>query len=221
MIYRPCINRSASALTLLIASFAASLGLRFLFMMFLTDRRKAFPVPDVFQTMYFAGDIAIGLADIMIFVSTLMIMGVLTLFLRNTKLGIAMRAVSYDAKTTELMGVNSARITLAAFAIGSGLAGLSAIEYGISFGVVNPSMGFLPGLEGFIAAVLGGIGNVPGAMVGGFIIGVGEILFVALLPPQYSPIRPSFVWLLLFVILFVRPSGLFRPNVKFEGIWGE
>jgi branched-chain amino acid transport system permease protein len=221
VVYRPCIKRNAPVLTVFIASFGASLGLRFSFMMFFTDRRRAFPIPEVIEKMYFWGEIAIGLRDIIIFVTTIVIMSLVACFIKYTKLGTAMRGVSFDSKTAQLMGINSARIIVTAFAIGSALAGISAIEYGLTFGIVNPAMGFTPGLEGFIAAVLGGIGNVPGAMIGGFLIGVGEILFVALLPPELSPLRPLFVWALLFVILFLRPTGLFRPNVKFAGIWGE
>lgn len=220
-VYRPCVRRKAPVLTVFIASFGASLGLRYLFMMFFTDRRRAFPIPEIFETMYYWGGIAVGLRDIIIFITTIIIMSFVAYIIKFTRLGAAMRGVSFDAKTAQLMGINSAKIIIAAFAIGSALAGISAIEYGITFGIVNPAMGFIPGLEGFIAAVLGGIGNVPGAMIGGFLIGVGEILFVALLPPDLSPLRPLFVWALLFVILFLRPSGLFRPNVRFEGIWGE
>ena len=218
-VYKPCQKRKASVLTMFIASFAASLGLRFFFLMLYTDDRKPFPIPEIFDTMYFVGDVAIGFRDIAIFISTIVVMLLLTYFIRYTKIGIAMRAVSFDLRTAEHMGVNSEKIIVAAFVIGSLLAGLSAIEYGLSFGVVNPSMGFLPGLSGFIAAVIGGIGNVPGAMLGGYIIGVGEVLFVAALPTEYSPLRPLFVWALLLIILFLKPSGLFRPNVKFEGTW--
>ncbi|NIO11120.1 MAG: branched-chain amino acid ABC transporter permease [Deltaproteobacteria bacterium] len=221
VVYRPCVKRKAPVLTVFIASFGASLLLRFLFMMFFTDRRRAFPIPPLFEEMYFVGGIAIGLRDIIIFVTTIVIMSLVACFIKYTKLGTAMRGVSYDAKTAQLMGINSAKVIAAAFAVGSALAGASAIEYGLTFGILNPAMGFIPGLEGFIAAVLGGIGNVPGAMIGGFLIGGGEILFVALLPPAFSPLRPLFVWALLFVILFVKPTGLFRPNVKFEGLWGE
>lgn len=221
LVYRPCVKRKAPVLTVFIASFGASLLLRFLFMMFFTDRRRAFPIPELFEKMYFLGGVAIGLRDIIIFVTTIVIMSLVACFIKYTKLGTAMRGVSYDAKTAQLMGINSTRIIVAAFAVGSALAGISAIEYGLSFGILNPAMGFMPGLEGFIAAVVGGIGNVPGAMIGGFLIGVGEILFVALLPSALSPLRPLFVWALLFVILFLKPTGIFRPNVKFEGLWGE
>lgn len=221
IVYRPLVKREAPVLTVFIASFGASLLLRFLFMMFFTDRRRAFPIPELFEKMYFVGEIAIGLRDIIIFVSTIIIMALVAAFIKYTRLGTAMRGVSYDAKTAQLMGINSIKVIVMAFAVGSALAGVSAIEYGLTFGILNPAMGFIPGLEGFIAAVMGGIGNVPGAMIGGFLIGAGEILFVALLPPSLSPLRPLFVWALLFVILFVKPTGLFRPNVKFEGLWGE
>jgi len=221
IVYRPCVRRKAPVLTVFIASFGASLLLRFLFMMFFTDRRRAFPIPELFEKMYFVGELAIGLRDIIIFVSTLIIMALVAAFIKYTKVGTAMRGVSYDAKTAQLMGINSIKVIVVAFAVGSALAGVSAIEYGLTFGVLNPAMGFMPGLEGFIAAVLGGIGNVPGAMIAGFLIGGGEVLFVALLPPSLSPLRPLFVWVLLFIILFVKPTGLFRPNVKFEGLWGE
>ena len=218
-VYRPVIKRKAPLLTVFIASFAASIGLRHIMMMFYTDKRRAFPIPQIFEKMFLVGGVAIGLRDILIFVVTIVIMSVLTYFIRYSKVGIGMRAVSYDRSTAELVGVNSSKVTIVAFVIGSALAGLSGLAYGLSFGIVNPSMGVTPGLTAFIAAVLGGIGNVTGAMIGGFIIGIGEVLFVALLPASLSPLRPLFVWILLFVILFTKPSGLFKPNVKFEEIW--
>lgn len=217
--YRPCIRRGASVLTIFIISFAASIFLRYLFMMFFTDERKAFPIPTFFERMYFMGGIVIGLKDIIIFITTIIVMLIISYFIKYSKLGIAMRAVSYDNRTANFMGINSTLIIKIAFIIGSILAGISGIEYGLSFGIVNPSMGFNPGLTGFIAAVLGGIGNVPGAMIAGFIVGIGEVLFVAMLPSIYSPLRPLFVWILLFFILFIKPTGLFRPNVKFDGGW--
>lgn len=220
-IYRPCIRRGGSVLTIFIVSFAASIFLRYFFMMFFTDKRRAFPIPAFFEKIYFVGGIVIGLRDILIFATTVLIMLVISYFVKYSKLGIAMRAVSYDKTTASFMGINSTQIIKLVFVIGSILAAISGLEYGLSFGIVNPGMGFNPGLTGFIAAVLGGIGNVPGAMIAGFIVGIGEILFVAILPAIYSPLRPLFVWILLFFILFLKPTGLFRPNVKFEGDWGE
>lgn len=220
-VYRQLFRHGAPVITVFIASFAASLGLRYIFMMFLGDSRRPFPIPSFMEKVYLLGPIAINLRDIVIFSTTVVVLITVALVIRYSKIGIAMRAVSYDFKTAEIMGVNSTVVVISAFIIGSALAALSAISYGMSYGVVNPSMGFEPGLKAFIAAVLGGVGNVTGAAIGGILIGVGEILFVALLPPELSGLRSLFVWALLFLILFVKPTGLFKPNVKFEGIWGE
>jgi branched-chain amino acid transport system permease protein len=221
IVYQPCLKRNAPILAVFIASFGASLGLKSLFMMFFGDQRRSFPVSEHLIGVYNIGQITINKQDFVMFIATILIMIVINYLIKYTRVGIAMRAVSYNMKIAETVGVDSKKIIVMAFVIGSALAGISAVQYGLNFSIVYPNMGFTPGLEGFIAAVLGGIGNVPGAMIGGFIIGIGEILFVAFLPPIFSAVRPIFVWGLLFLILFLKPSGLFRPNVKYEGIWGE
>ncbi len=216
-VYRPCLKRNPEVLTVFIASFGASLGLRYLFTMFLGDGRRAFSAPEFLEGIFVTqSGLFINVKDIWILVVAMIAIVLVSYFVKHTRMGTAMRAVAYDANAARLVGVNSTVIVLVAFAIGSALAGLSAVAYGISYGIVNPSMGYLVGLNGFIAAVLGGIGNVPGAAIGGYIIGLGEIMFVALLPSAYSAIRPIFVWGLLFLILFVKPSGIFRPNIKIE-----
>jgi branched-chain amino acid transport system permease protein len=221
IVYQPCIKHKAPVLAVFIASFGASLGLKYLFMMFFGDQRRAFPIPEYLTGVHVVGQITVNTRDFVMLIATIIIMVVIAYLIRYTRVGIAMRAVSYNMKIAEVMGVDSIKIVVVAFIIGSALAGVSAVQYGLNFSILYPNMGFTPGLEGFIGAVLGGIGNVPGAMIGGFIIGIGEILFVALLPPSFSAVRPMFVWGLLFLILFLKPTGLFRPNVKYEGIWGE
>ena len=221
IVYQPCIKRKAPILAVFIASFGASLAIKYLFMMFFGDKRRAFPIPEYLTGVHVIGQITINTRDFVMLIATIIIMIVIAYLIKYTRVGIAMRAVSYNMKIAEVMGVDSAKIVVAAFIIGSALAGVSAVQYGLNFSILYPNMGFTPGLEGFIGAVLGGIGNVPGAMIGGFIIGIGEILFVALLPSSFSAVRPMFVWGLLFLILFLKPTGLFRPNVKYEGIWGE
>jgi branched-chain amino acid transport system permease protein len=221
LVYRPCIRNKAPIVAVFIASFGASLGLRYLFMMIFGDQGRAFPAPKSLRGMQMVGQIVFSNRDLVMFIVTIVVMLIITYLIKYTKVGIAMRAVSYNIKIAEVMGVNTNRIIVTTFMIGSALAGISAIQYGLNFGIVQPSMGFTPGLEGFIGAVIGGIGNVPGAMIGGFIVGIGEILFVAFLPAHLSALRPIFVWGLLFLILFLKPTGLFRPNVKYEGTWGE
>ncbi|HOB43861.1 MAG TPA: branched-chain amino acid ABC transporter permease [Bacillota bacterium] len=216
-VYAPCLKRNPEVLTVFIASFGASMGLRSLFTMIFGDSRRAFPTPDSLEGILITDSgLFLNVKDIWIFGIVLVLVLGIALFVRFSRTGMAMRAVAYDANAAELAGINSQRIVLYAFVLGSVLAGVAAVAYGMSFGVVTPSMGYLIGLNAFIAAVLGGIGNVPGAAVGGYIIGLGEIMFVALLPPQFSAVRPIFVWMLLFLILFVKPTGLFRPNIKIE-----
>lgn len=217
LIYRPALKRGANVLTVFIASFGASLGFRNLMTMIFGDGRKAFPVPaGLDEFIVTESGLFINVKDIWIFVITLVILAAVSLFIKMSRTGIALRAVAFSAKTSQLMGVNSQVMITLAFVLGSALAGVSAVAYGLCFGVLNPTMGYLAGINGFIAAVLGGIGNVPGAAVAGFILGLGEVMFVALLPPAWSAIRPTFVWLLLFVLLFVKPTGLFRANINIE-----
>lgn len=216
-IYRPCMDRNADVLTVFIASFGASLGLRNLMTMIFGDGRRPFPIPAALdQIIVTESGLFINIKDIWIFSVTAVLLAAISLFIKYSRLGVAMRAVAFDANAASLVGVNSRVIVSLAFVIGAALAGVAAVAYGISFGILNPTMGYLAGLNGFIAAVLGGIGNVPGAAAAGYIIGLGEVLFVALLPPSWAAIRPTFVWLLLFVILFIKPSGLFRPNIRIE-----
>ena len=217
MVYRPCLRRNKEVLTVFIASFGASLGFRNLMTMIFGDGRRAFPIPEVLdQIIATDNGLFINVKDIVIFSVTVVLLIGISLFIKYSKPGIAMRAVAYNANAARLVGVNSRRIVTLAFVLGSSLAGISAVCYGVSFGILNPSMGYLAGINGFIAAVLGGIGNVPGAAMAGFIIGLGEVMFVALLPPSWSAIRPTFVWGLLFIILFIKPSGLFRANIRIE-----
>ncbi len=217
MVYRPCLKRNKEVLTVFIASFGASLGFRNLMTMIFGDGRRAFPIPEVLdQIIATDNGLFINVKDIAIFSVTVLLLIGISLFIKYSRPGIAMRAVAYNANAARLVGVNSRRVVTMAFVLGSSLAGISAVCYGVSFGILNPSMGYLAGINGFIAAVLGGIGNVPGAAIAGYIIGLGEVMFVALLPPSWSAIRPTFVWGLLFLILFIKPSGLFRPNIRIE-----
>ena len=215
LVYRPCLKRKPEALTVFIASFGASLGLRNLFTMLFGDGRRPFPSAGFLEGIIVTeSGLTVNVKDLWIFgVTVILVVGV-SVFVKHTKAGIAMRAVANDANAARLVGINGATAVLTAFLLASILAGVSAVAYGVSYGIVTPSMGYQIGLDAFIAAVLGGIGNVPGAAVAGYIIGLGEILFVALLPPGYSAARPTFVWALLFLILFLKPSGLFRPDMK-------
>jgi branched-chain amino acid transport system permease protein len=131
----------------------------------------------------------------------------------KTKTGLAMRAISTDIETSRLMAVDVDRTIAITFMIGSALAAVGGILWGLRFPQLFPWMGMIPGLKAFIAAVVGGIGNIPGAMLGGMILGMSEILFVAFLP-GLSGYRDAFIFLILILILLFKPDGLLGKNVQ-------
>jgi branched-chain amino acid transport system permease protein len=206
--------RGAGMISLFITSLAASFGIRTLFIMLFTDKLKPFPVPQFFKGAILIGELILFKNTIIIFTVTIIIGAALLYFVKYTKTGAAMRAMSYDSEIAGTMGVNTERVIVVTFIIASLLAGVAALFWGIKFASVKCSMGVLLVVNAFIASVLGGIGNIFGAVIAGFIIGVGETLFVAYLPDNLVGLRPLFIWIVFFVLLIFKPSGLFRPNIK-------
>jgi len=133
-------------------------------------------------------------------------MALLQFIIYGTKFGRAMRAVSFNYETASLMGIPTDRVISTTFIIGSVLAAVAGILYGLSYPKIDPLMGIMPGLKAFIAAVLGGIGNVPGAVVGGLVIGIVESFIGG---SQFSNFRDAIAFIILIGILLFRPSGLF------------
>jgi branched-chain amino acid transport system permease protein len=210
--FRPV--RGSGMITLFITGFAASIGIRTLFVMLFTDKAKPFSMPAFLQGAYLIGDLFIFKKTIAIVV-VLAIVGALLMYLvKKTKTGIAMRAMCYDAQTAQSMGINTEKIIIITFIIASALAGVAAIMWGVSYGRIRSSMGMMPVVDAFVVSVIGGLGNVFGAIVGGLILGIGEHLFVAYLPPDLIGLRTLFVWIVLLILLIVKPSGLFRANIK-------
>ena len=150
----------------------------------------------------------------LIIVSLAVSFGLLNLLVNHTNMGRAMRAVSYNPEAARLMGIASGRVISTTFFIGAFLAGIGGVIWGIRYGKVEPFMGFLPGLKAFIAAVLGGIGSLPGAVLGGVLLGVLEVLIPAYLPSEYTGYKDAIAFVALIVILLVKPSGLLG---KWEG----
>jgi branched-chain amino acid transport system permease protein len=136
---------------------------------------------------------------------------ILQIIVHKSKIGKAMRAVSFDADAAKLMGINVDNTISATFAIGSALAGAAGVIFGIYYIKIEPLMGVLPGLKAFVAAVLGGIGIIPGAMVGGLLLGVIEALVSA---AGYSLWRDAVAFVVLILILIFMPQGLFGKNKK-------
>jgi len=132
-------------------------------------------------------------------------MAILQLFIYKTRTGKAMRAVSFNIQVASLMGISTNKIITITFAIGSALAGAAGVLVGLTNPKIDPIMGLLPGLKAFVAAVLGGIGNIPGAMVGGLIIGIAEVMTVGYLS---STFRDAIAFGILIAILIFRPAGI-------------
>lgn len=204
--YRPL--RGAPEVAMLITSLAISSLIENGATMTLTAQPRPVRLPAGLTQRIEALNLNFSVMDIVIIALAIVLMIALTVFVRRTTLGIAMRACSENVRVTQLMGVDVNRVIAVAFAISAGLAAAAGVLWSGKFGIVDPFTGFVPGLKAFVAAVIGGIGNIPGAMLGGYLLGFAEVFFVAFMPPEVSGYRDAFVFVLLLVVLLVRPSGL-------------
>jgi branched-chain amino acid transport system permease protein len=203
--YRPL--RRAPRISLLISAIAASFLLENLALVLAGGRAKPFPVPAAFQGTVVLGGLFIPRLSFLIPLVTAAFMAGLFYIIYRTQMGRAMRAIARDLEMTSLMGIDVNRIIAVTFLLGSLLAGAGGVLWAMKYPQVNPFMGILPGLKGFIAAVLGGIGNVPGAVLGGLLLGMLEIMLVACFP-GWAGYRDAFAFTLLILLLLVRPTGL-------------
>ena len=200
--YRPL--RQSPKISLLITALGVSMLLQNLAQLIFTSNPRPFPqiLP---RFMVKIGSFEIGFISLVTICASIVLMVALTLLVNKTKAGKAMRAVSEDADAARLMGINVNSTITFTFAIGSMLAGIGAVLYCSAYPQVAPTMGSLLGLKAFIAAVLGGIGSIPGAMVGGFIIGLAESLTKGYISSQLAD---AVVFGILIVVLFIKPGGL-------------
>jgi len=159
-------------------------------------------------------DIFLSVPQILTIVSAIGLMIALTLLVARTKIGKAMRATSFDREAASMMGIDVDRVIASTFFIGSALAGAAGVMFGLVFGQIYHFMGFLAGLKGFTAAVIGGIGSIPGAMLGGLLVGLAESYATGYLP-QGSTFQNLYVFALLIAIIIIRPQGLLgKPDVN-------
>lgn len=202
--------RKSARLTPLISAIGASLILQNMVFLW-KDNQLAFPRL-INPTPVPLGPVTGNSLQVFILVMSVTLMALLTAFVRWTKLGKAMRAVSQDRDTAELMGIPVNLIVGLTFFIGAGLGGAAGVLNGLYYGSVKYNMGFLPGIKAFTAAVLGGIGSLPGAMLGGLLLGVLEAMGAAFLPePEWKDV---FAFAVLILVLLFRPSGLLGENVS-------
>lgn len=202
--YKPL--RRAPRLTPLISAIGVSIFLQNLVM--LTVSNQSIPYPEIFPVKKFTLYLAeINSLQIFIIFFSIFLMFLLRLFIQYTKLGKAMRAVSQDRETAQLMGINVDLIISLTFFIGAGLGGAAGVLNGMYYGSIKYNMGFLPGIKAFTAAVLGGIGNVTGAMFGGYLLGICEAFGAGYIPGG-AEWKDVFAFAILILVLILKPSGI-------------
>lgn len=202
--YKPL--RTAPRMSIMISAIGVSYLLQNLATYLFTAIPRGYPEIPLLKRIFQIGDLSASLVTFLTPVLTIILVILLMLLINHTKVGMAMRAVSKDFETSRLMGIKINNIISITFVIGSALAAVGSILYFTDRMSVTPFSGTLPGLKCFVAAVFGGIGSIPGAVVGGFVIGICETLLVAL---GYSTFSDAFTFLLLIVMLLFRPTGLF------------
>ncbi|MFL5775994.1 MAG: branched-chain amino acid ABC transporter permease [Chloroflexota bacterium] len=191
----------------------------------------AFPSPDILNGVITIGAITIPKVNLASFVAGIVLLGLLTVFVTRTTLGLSMRAAAEDLPAARLVGIKVNRVVATAFGIGAGLAAVAGVLYSVQAGQINPYMGFTPVLKAFIAAVIGGFGSIAGAVVGGYVLGLLEVLVTALagigdllpagsvppelreplqtvLPSGLASWRDAVVFVILILVLLVRPQGI-------------
>ncbi len=217
--YRPL--RSAPRLVPLITAIGASFFLQYTFRGLFGSGVKGYPEIQKLQKIYQVPNttIQVSLVQILVVGIAIVMMVLLYVFTQYTKVGKSMRAVSEDKETSALMGINVDRVIATTFAVGGSLAGVAGVLYAFLFRQVNFFMGFVPGIKAFTCAVLGGIGNVPGAMLGGLVLGVFESLGPNLfldglhIPAPYQ-LKDAIAYTMLVLILILRPTGILGERLS-------
>ncbi|MEK4231189.1 branched-chain amino acid ABC transporter permease [Solibacillus sp. FSL H8-0538] len=202
--------RSATRIAALITAIGVSLLIEYTVIFFRGSSPEAYPTVFAAKNFDIFG-VQISTQSILILSVSIVLMVLLQFIVHQTKIGKAMRAVSHDADAAKLMGINVDNTISATFAIGSALAGAAGVIFGVYYTRIDPLMGVLPGLKAFVAAVLGGIGIIPGAMTGGLVLGVVETIVSAL---GYSLWRDAAAFVILILILILRPAGIFGKNTR-------
>lgn len=205
--YRPL--RNSTRIAALITAIGMSLFLEYTTIFLLGPQQKVFPQSAFPLKEYHAMGLIITNKDIFIIVSAVVLMIILQFIIKKTRTGKAMRAVSVDQEAAVLMGISVDKTISITFAIGSALAAAAGVMVGVYYNTINPLMGIIPGLKAFVAAVLGGIGLVPGAMVGGFVMGLLETFVSGYGSSLY---RDAVAFGVLILILLIKPTGLLGKN---------
>jgi len=210
--YRPLRSKGAPKISLLISTIGVSYLLQNLSTVLFSGRPKEFMQIDIFTDVVEISNLRVQGMVLWVPVVTAALVLMLTYVVHRTKTGLAMRALAKDADTARLMGMDINRTIMVTFGIGSILASIGGMFWGMKYPQVTPTIGIMPGLKCFIAAVLGGIGNINGAVLGGLLLGLIETMTVAFLPSLTS-YRDAFAFVALIVILLVKPSGIVGEKI--------
>ena len=204
--FRPV--RGGSGATMLITSFAVAMILQVLFQNLISARSQAVALPQILSQSVHLGNVIIGVNKIVAIVATVLMLIFLDRFMNRQKTGIAMRAAAEDFAVARLMGIRANTVIAGAFAISGLLAGVAAVLWVSQRASVDPLMGFTPVLKAFIAAILGGLGSLRGAVAGGFMLGFIEVYLAAFLPQEFKEFREPIGLGLVVLILLFRPNGM-------------
>ena len=208
--YKPL--RSAPRISLLITAIGVSMLLQNLAQLIFSANAQSFPSSSIITVQNISlGSTQISVTAIVTIAVSIISMVLLTLLVQKTRMGKAMRAVSEDMSAAQLMGINVNRTVSFTFAVGSVLAGIGSILYCCRYPVLTPTIGSMLGLKAFVAAVLGGIGSIPGAMIGGFAIGLAEVLVTSLGLSEWAD---GIVFAILIVVLLFRPTGFMGRSMS-------
>ncbi len=215
--FRPV--RNASGATMLVTSFAVAMILQVLFQNLISVRSQPVLLPDLLSQSLTFGGLVIGVNKLIAILATVVMLVFLDRFMARQKYGIAMRAAAEDFDIARLMGIRANTVIASAFALSGLLAGVAAVLWVSQRASVDPLMGFTPVLKAFIAAILGGLGSLRGAVAGGFLLGFIEIYLAAFLPRELQEFREPIGLSIVVAVLLVRPNGLLpASNLKAEKV---
>ncbi|MFO1059646.1 MAG: branched-chain amino acid ABC transporter permease [Dongiaceae bacterium] len=202
--------RGANGTTLLLTSFAVSVTLQILFQDLIDPRGKPVPFAAGLNQLVDILGLQIALLQIISIAASLVLLAAMTLFLSRTTLGLSIRAAAQDFEVARLMGIRANAVVAAVFAVSGLLAGAAGVLWVAQRAIVDPFMGLTPVLAAFVAAVVGGLGSLTGAVAAAFLLGLIEIMVRAFLPEGMQQLRVGVVWLVVIGVLLLRPEGLFR-----------
>ena len=210
--FRPV--RYAPTTTGLLTAFGVSIIMQNSFLLFVSPKPKPVPVLVFLNQTIQIGTITVQTLQLLEFGITLLAIGSLLIFLKYNVTGLAMRAAVTEFSTVRLMGVRANRVIAVAFAISGFLAGIAAIFIVARRGSIEPDIGFLPVLKAFVACVVGGFGSLPGAVIGGLLIGFLEVGILVTLPQEYGGLKDAIVFALIGLILATRPKGIMGSSAE-------